>query len=77
MRALTYTRRSEPGKHFYRCAVCGEHVEWRGTAVFVQVGNEVQAVVCEGSCAAAARLRVAQALPGAFPDLNDRGELIE
>jgi len=77
MRAHTYTRRGESG-HFWFCPVCRNHVSWeRHTGVYVQVGNEMQAIVCEGACAAKARTLLAESFPGAFPDVDDRGVLLE
>lgn len=50
------------GKSFWRCAWCAEEREHRFPGSYVQVGNQIQAVVCTETCADQA----AQAILGRF-----------
>lgn len=58
---------------FWRCGKCGS--DCVGAGRFVQVANEVQAIVCD-DCAPSVKSAIVQLVPLSFPDLDPSGRLL-
>jgi hypothetical protein len=77
MKAAFYFRRSKPGGAFWFCPVCRKEQDHdRSAGAYVQVANEVQAIVCVGECESKVKQTLAEAFPGAFPDVDNRGFIL-
>jgi hypothetical protein len=73
---MYFRKKGDSKAAFWRCGVCGADWPHMTPGALAQVGPDVLAIVCLGSCTMKARELVAAALPGSFPELDETGQLV-